>query len=109
MLLSIVLVNLLLHADIVTDRNVAVAEEDFDAALLKSALKISCILIINQGLFGHGGVLCKFILTIRLRILVDCAVRLRILVRWQQAVDTEIISCYHLDDVALVVFFCVVD
>ena len=53
-LLSIVLVNLFLHIDIVTNRNVAVAEEDFDATLLKSALMISCVLIIK---FGRGLVL----------------------------------------------------
>ena len=46
-LLTIVLVDLLLHADIVTDRNVAVAKEDFDAALLQSVRKISCLLCIK--------------------------------------------------------------
>ena len=48
MLFSIVLVNFLFHADIVTNRNEAVAEEDFDATLFVCTL-ISCTLIIKFG------------------------------------------------------------
>ena len=99
-LLSIVLVNLFLHTDIVTNRNVAVAEEDFDATLLKCALMISCILIIK---FGRGLVFSHPRHLFKLRCLI-----LRVLVVKQLATWTETLRSFHMS-VALLVLFGIVD